>query len=77
MIIVDQWNDIIINFDNTGVIEISCEETTYDIDVWTDEMWRNIGKYKTEERAKKVLQGIIYAYTTNVKCYYMPAEEEK
>ena len=74
MIIVNQAKDQIINFNNVGIIEISCEETTYDIDVWTDEMWRTIGKYKTEERAKKVLRNIVDNYVACSEYYYMPEE---
>ena len=77
MIIVNQDQNIIINMDNTGIIENDCEagDTRFRISVWTRlDMWRIIGFYQTEERAKAVLQEIVQAYITDKKFYYMPEE---
>ena len=77
MIIVNQDQNIIINMDSTGIIENDCElgDTRFRISVWTRlDMWRIIGFYQTEKRAKAVLQEIVQAYITDEKCYYMPKE---
>lgn len=65
MIIVSQDKDKIVNFDNLTQIYITQdeEETAYFIRFETvDSLYDNLGKYKTEERAKKVLQEIISRY---------------
>lgn len=71
MIIVSQDKDKIVNFDNVGNINIEkCyneslkqEYFTYDILVYIISSGIvRLGKYKTEERAKEVLQEIIKSY---------------
>ena len=90
MIIISQNKDKIVNFDNlTQVYIIQDEEkTAYFIRFETvDSLYDNLGEYKTEERAKEVLQEIIktyldcneqnhlaeFAYVKN-KVYEMPEE---
>lgn len=67
MIIVSQDKDKVVNFDNVGNINIEkCyneslkqEDFTYDILVYIISSGIvRLGKYKTEERAKEVLQEI-------------------
>ena len=77
MIIVNQDQNIIINMDSTGIIKNDYElgDTRFRISVWTRlDMWRIIGFYQTEERAKAVLQEIVQAYIADKKFYYMPEE---
>ena len=71
MIIESQDKDKIVNFDNVGNINIEkCyneslkqEYFTYDILVYIISSGIvRLGKYKTEERAKEVLQDIISRY---------------
>ena len=90
MIIISQNKDKIVNFDNlTQVYIIQDEEkTAYFIRFETvDSLYDDLGEYKTEERAKEVLQEIIktyldcneqnhlaeFAYVKN-KVYEMPEE---
>ena len=69
MIIVNQDKDNIINFDNVDNIDIVAnsnrigEEEPYTICYETSTRREGLGIYKTEERAKEVLQEIIKAYT--------------
>ena len=65
MIIVNQDRDKIINFDNLTQVYITQdeEETAYFIRFETvDSLYDDLGEYKTEERAKEVLQEIINSY---------------
>lgn len=67
MIIINQDKTEIINFDNVININIAdCGKDGHLISagfiVGTDDNYRDLGYYKTEERAKEVLQGIINAY---------------
>ena len=65
MIIVNQDRDKIINFDNLTQVYITQdeEETAYFIRFETvDSLYDDLGEYKTEERAKEILQEIIEAY---------------
>lgn len=66
MIIVSQDKERIANFDNLTQIYITnCEEDNagYFIRFETvDSLYENLGEYKTEEKAKEVLQEIIQSY---------------
>ena len=62
MIIVSQDRKSIYNFENIKSIDILNNEIYLTDDILADEGAR-IGKYKTEERAKEVLQEIIKACT--------------
>ena len=67
MIIVSQDKKRIVNFDNLTQVYIThCEEdnTGYFIRFETvDSLYKDLGEYATEERAKEVLQEIIERYT--------------
>lgn len=72
MIIENQDKTKIVNFDNLTQIYITQdeEETATFIRCETvDSLYDDLGEYKTEERAKEVLQEIIKAYR-----YYRTAE---
>ena len=65
MIIESQDKTKIVNFDNLTQIYITQdeEETATFIRYETvDSLYYDLGEYKTEERAKEVLQGIIAVY---------------
>lgn len=67
MIIVNQSKDELVNSDNIMCINITdCEEDGYLISagfiVGRDDNYRELGYYKTEERAKEVLQEITTRY---------------
>ena len=76
MIIISQDKDVLVNFDNVVNINIeNChngsikeEDFTFDISVYTasSELVR-MGQYKTEERAKEVLQEIVQIYVNGKK----------
>lgn len=69
MIIVGQDKDNIINFDNLTQVYITQdeEEKAYFIRFETvDNLYDDLGKYETEERAKEVLQGIVSKYKTTL-----------
>lgn len=75
MIIVSQDKDKIFNFNNLTQVYITTdeEETEYEIRCETvDSLYDTLGAYKTEERAKEVLQEII-----NAIVYSRKAEEAK
>ena len=75
MIIVSQDKKRIVNFDNLTQIYITQdeEETATFIRYETvDSLYDDLGEYKTEERAKEVLQEIVKATIENKK-----AEETK
>ncbi len=62
MIIVSQDRDLIINFDNVTVIGIA-QNNSKEIDsITVDKEEQYLGEYKTEERAKEVLQEIVKTY---------------
>lgn len=62
MIIVSQDRDLIINFDNVTVIGIA-QNNSKEIDsITVDKEEQYLGEYKTEERAKEVLQEIVTRY---------------
>lgn len=67
MIIVNQEKTEIINFNNVMNIEVTnCDEDGFGIFagviIGVDDNYRLLGYYKTEERAKEVLQEIINSY---------------
>lgn len=69
MIIVSQDETKIVNFDNLTQIYITRdeEETATFIRYETvDSLYDDLGEYKTEERAKEVLQEIIDTYTRKI-----------
>lgn len=72
MIIVSQDKTKIVNFDNLTQIYITQdeEETATFIRYETvDSLYDDLGEYKTEERAKEVLQEIIHIYgECNASC---------
>lgn len=65
MIIVSQDKGKIINFDNMTRVYITFDEGDDDVCIRTDtvdSLYENLGYYKTEERAKEVLQEIVQLY---------------
>lgn len=77
MIIVSQDKDMIINFENIAVIEM---EDLYDDNSWvrisaeTDGQGIILGDYRTDNRAKEILQEIVTNYINDCKSYRMPKE---
>ena len=72
MIIVSQDKTKIVNFDNLTQIYITQDEektATFIRYETVDSLYDDLGEYKTEERAKEVLQEIIKSYR-----YYRTAE---
>lgn len=73
MIIVSQDKRMIINFDNIVgiVIRKNTDENLYQVQCKSEneKNKRILGKYKTEERAKEVLQEIMKRYL-EIKCFY-------
>lgn len=67
MTIVSQDKNIIVNFNNIVSIWINNpsenDEGKFEINVDSDCHYERLGAYKTEQRAKEVLQEIITAYT--------------
>lgn len=94
MIIINQQKDEIINFNNVMNVNICGKDGEYIISagviIGIDDNYRELGVYKTEERAKDVLKEITEKYKAygkienglgsvfNVfdypKVYYMPEE---
>ena len=77
MIIVSQDKDGIINFDNVITIRLSIDfetkkRTIIYVDTVGDEHF-SIAEYKTEERAKEVLQEIAQKYSSYLKLEGGPA----
>ena len=75
MIIVSQDKTKIVNFDNLTQIYITQDEektATFIRYETVDSLYDDLGEYKTEERAKEVLQEIVKATIENKK-----AEEAK
>ena len=65
MLIVNQDRDKIVNFGNLTQVYITQDEEkiAYFIRFETvDSLYDDLGEYKTEERAKEILQEIINAY---------------
>lgn len=90
MSIISQDKGKIINFDNMTWVYINFDEGDDDVCIRTetvDSLFEDLGYYKTEERAREVLQEIIetyldcneqsvlanYAYVKN-EVYEMPTE---
>lgn len=68
MIIISQDKGKIINFDNMTRVYITFDEDDDDVCIRTetvDSLYEDLGYYKTEARAKEVLQEIIELY---MKC---------
>ena len=90
MIIVSQDKEKIVNFDNLTQIYITQDEektATFIRYETVDSLYDDLGEYKTEERAKEVLQEIVSKYKTTLynsktnetvvnipKVYEMPKE---
>lgn len=92
MIIISQWKDEILNFNNIVNIQVTkcCDGDDYLISAGLisgrDDNYRDLGYYKTEERAKEILQEIVNEYkkylvvmggtdVSNIpKAYIMPKE---
>jgi hypothetical protein len=76
MLIVNQDRDKIVNFGNLTQIYITQDEEKI---AWfirfetVDSLYDDLGEYKTEERAKEVLQEIISKYKTTL---YNPKTNE-
>ena len=69
MIIVSQDKEEIINFDNMTRVYITFDEDDDYVCIRTetvDSLYEDLGYYKTEERAKEVLQEIISKYKTTL-----------
>lgn len=69
MLIVNQDRDKIVNFGNLTQVYITQDEEkiAYFIRYETvDSLYDDLGEYKTEERAKEVLQEIISKYKTTL-----------
>ena len=76
MIIISQDKKSMYNFENIKSIDIVENEVYITDDILADTGAR-IGKYKTEERAKSILEDIISFYIRNEmqnKVYRMPKE---
>lgn len=70
MIIVSQDRDILVNFDNVESIWIySDEKSRFSIEATADTN-STLGYYKTEERAKEVLNEIIELYKNQINKYH-------
>lgn len=76
MIIVSQDKETIVNFDNLIQIYITQDEekTAFFIRYeMVDSLYDDLGKYKTEERAKEVLQEIVKKYSAYLSITGGPA----
>ena len=78
MIIVSQEQNEILNFNNIMNIQVTnCEEDGYLISagfiVGRDDNYRDLGYYKTEERAKEVLAEIVQKYSSYLQLNGGPA----
>lgn len=69
MIIVSQDKRKIVNFDNLFNIDYYKIDGNFEIDANTEKDSVCLGYYKTEERAKEVLQEIMKKYL-DIKCFY-------
>ena len=69
MIIVSQDKTKIVNFDNLTQIYITQDEektATFIRYETVDSLYDDLGEYKTEERAKEVLQELVSKYKTTL-----------
>lgn len=76
MIIVSQDKKKIVNFDNLTQIYITQDEEETEIFIrceTVDSLYDDLGVYKTEERAKEVLQEIVLKYGEYLKLEGGPA----
>ena len=76
MIIVSQDKDKIVNFDNLTQIYITQDEektATFIRYETVDSLYDDLGEYKTEERAKEVLQEIAQKFSSYLKLEGGPA----
>ena len=62
MLIVSQDKDLIINFENVTVIGIATSNSKEIDSITTDRNEQYLGTYKTEERAKEILEEIVNKY---------------
>ena len=70
MIIVSQDRDILVDFDNVESIWIySDEKSRFSVEATADTN-STLGYYKTEERAKEVLNEIIELYKNQINKYH-------
>lgn len=76
MIIVSQNKRRIINFERLNYIQVSkVDENKSIIEInHSDCNYLTIEEYKTEERAKEVLQEIVNTYVRECKTYIMPED---
>lgn len=79
MIIINQNKDEFVNFENVMCVNITnCEEDGYLISagfiVGRDDNYKELGYYKTEEKAKEILHEIINTYVRECRTYIMPKE---
>ena len=77
MIIVSQDKTKIVNFDNLiQIYIIQDEEETANFIRYesVDSLYEDLGEYKTEERAKEVLQEIVNTYVRECKTYIIPKD---
>ena len=77
MLILSQDKTKIVNFDNLIQIYITQdeEETANFIRYESvDSLYDDLGEYKTEERAKEVLQEIVNTYVRECKTYIIPKD---
>ena len=74
MIIVSQYKDVILNFDNVSLIAIGDEETNRRIyaNCNNDDVLK-LGVYESEERAKEVLKEIVKEYSSYLELKGGPA----
>lgn len=76
MIIVSQDKGKIINFDNMTRVYITFDEGDDDVCIRTetvDSLYEDLGYYKTEARAKEVLQEIAQKFSSYLKLEGGPA----
>ena len=69
MIIVSQDKTKMVNFDNLTQVYITQDEEKIACFIrfeTVDSLYDDLGEYKTEERAKEVLQGIVSKYKTTL-----------
>lgn len=63
MIIVNQHEDVIINFEKLNFIKIEADENDFDIVMNYDgDYWDVIGTYESYERAQEILRAIVNVY---------------
>ena len=76
MVIVSQDKGKIINFDNMTQVYITFDEGDDDVYIRTetvDSLYEDLGYYKTEARAKEILQEIVEKYSSYLELKGGPA----